>query len=121
MLSKRKLPKGKYRVTFSMPPLEGVTQLHLVGDFNNWSMAETPLQQAADGSWSVALTLDGERKYEYRYFADGQAWHNDWQADAYTPNRFGSNNSVLNLVAEEQPAKPKPAPKKKAAPTKKTK
>ena len=120
MLIKRKMPKGKYRVTFAMPPLEGVKQLNLVGDFNNWSETETPLEQAADGSWSVALTIEGGRKYQYRYFADGQVWHNDWQADAYAPNRFGSDNSVLNLIAEEQPAKPKPAPKKKAA-TKKTK
>jgi len=112
MLTKRKLAKGKVRVTFTMPPLEGVQQLYLVGDFNNWSIAETPLKQAADGSWSVALTLDGGRTYEYRYFADGQTWHNDWQADAYAPNRFGSENSVVNLVAEEQPAK---APKKRAA------
>ena len=119
MLSKRKMPKGKYRVTFTMPPLEGVTQLSLVGDFNNWSISENPLKQAADGSWSVALTFEGEQKYEYRYFADGKVWHNDWQADAYVRNRYGSDNSVLSLVLAEQPAKEaKPAPKKKAAPKK---
>jgi len=117
MLSKRKMPKGKYRVTFTMPALEGVTQLSLVGDFNNWSISETPLKQAADGSWSVALTLAGEKKYQYRYFADGKVWHNDWQADAYVPNRYGSDNSVLNLMTTEQPAKgakKKPAAKKKS-------
>ena len=114
MLTKRKLAKGKVRVTFQMPALEGATQLHLVGDFNNWSMAETPMTQAADGSWSVTLTLDGGRQYQYRYFADGQTWHNDWAADAYAPNTFGSDNGVVNLVEEA-----KPAPKKKAATTRK--
>ncbi len=118
MLSKRKMPKGKYRVTFSMPPLEGVTQLHLVGDFNNWSVSETPLKQGTDGGWSVALTLEAGKKYQYRYFVDGQVWQNDWEADAYVPNRFGSDNSVVSLVEAEQPAK---EPKKKPAAKKKTK
>jgi len=114
MLTKRKLAKGKFRVTFTMLPIEGVKQLNLVGDFNNWSITQTPLKQAADGSWSVALTLDGGRQYQYRFFADGQQWHNDWQADAYVPNQFGSDNSVVNLTVEEQPAKA-PARKKAAA------
>ena len=114
MITKRNLGKGRVRITFQMPVLEGVTQLHLVGDFNNWSMAETPMKQAADGSWSVALTLEGNRAYQYRYFANGQTWHNDWAADAYAPNTFGSDNCVVNLVEE-----PKPAPKRKAATTKK--
>ena len=117
MLTKRKLAKGKVRVTFNMPPLEGVTQLHLVGDFNNWSMVETPLQRADDGSWSVALTLEGGRQYQYRYFADGERWHNDWAADAYVPNAFGTENSVVNLV---EAAVPKPAATRKAATRRKT-
>jgi 1,4-alpha-glucan branching enzyme len=114
MFTKRKLGKGKVRVTFQMPPLEGVTQLHLVGDFNNWSVTETPMTLAADGSWSAALTLEGDRAYQYRYFANGQTWHNDGAADAYAPNIFGSDNCVVSLVEE-----PKPAPKKKAATSRK--
>ncbi len=119
MLTKRKLTTGKVQVTFAMPELDGVKQLHLVGDFNNWSVTETPLKRAADGSWSVTLTLEAGRKYEFRYYADGQVWHNDWAADAYTPNTFGSENSVVDLPAEaEKPAKPaapkSPAPKKSA-------
>jgi 1,4-alpha-glucan branching enzyme len=122
MLTKRKLGRGKVRVTFTMPPLEGVKQLFLVGDFNNWSVAETPLTRAADESWSVTLTLDAGQDYEYRYYADGQVWHNDWAADGYVPNTFGTENSVVSLPAEAKPAKPaKPADaaKKKSASRKK--
>ena len=120
MLTKRKLAKGKVRVTFTMPELEGVKQLYLVGDFNNWSITETPLARAADGSWSVALTLEGGQKYEYRYYADGQTWHNDWAADAYVLNTFGSENSVVDLAGEgEKAAKPAAAAKKKSASKKK--
>jgi len=116
MLSKRKLAKGRVRVTFSMPPIEGVNQLHLVGDFNNWSVTATPLTQAADGSWSVALTLEGDREYEYRYFANNDDWHNDWAADAYVINEFGTENSVVNLKTPangEKPARPRRASAKK--------
>jgi 1,4-alpha-glucan branching enzyme len=119
MLTKRKLGQGKVRVTFSMPPLEGVKQLFLVGDFNNWSVAETPVALGADNSWSVTLTLDAGRDYEFRYFADGQVWHNDWAADGYVPNSFGTENSVVSLPAEAKAAKPAAAPKKKSAPRKK--
>ena len=126
MLIKRKLGRGKVRVTFTMPPVEGARQLYLVGDFNNWSVAETPMARAADDSWSVTLTLQAGAKYQYRYYADGQHWHNDWAADGYAPNAFGSENSVLDLEAEtaaaekpEKPEKPASEPKKKAAPRKK--
>lgn len=111
MLKKRKLASGKVRVTFSMPTLEGVGQLYLVGEFNEWSETATPMTKADDGSWSVALTLDSNREYQYRYLADGHTWHNDWEADSYTRNNLGSDNSVLNLIEEE---KPKRARKKSA-------
>jgi len=101
MIVKHKMAKGKVRVTFTMPALDDVTQLYLVGDFNNWSIAETPLKQTGDGTWSTTLMLDGGRQYAYRYFANGQTWHNDWAADSYIPNTFGSENSVIDLMETE--------------------
>jgi 1,4-alpha-glucan branching enzyme len=114
MITKRNLGRGKARVTFSMPPLDQVELLSLVGDFNNWSITETPMQRAADGSWSAAVTLATGRDYEFRYLADGQTWHNDWQADRYAPNEFGSDNSVVSLKAD-----PVTKPARKAASKKK--
>ena len=116
MVNKRKLANGKFRVTFSMPALDGVTRLNLVGDFNVWSETSTPMAQAADGSWNVALSLEGDREYQYRYLADGATWHNDWAADAYVPNVHGTQNSLLNLKVK---AKPAAAPRKKAPAKKK--
>jgi 1,4-alpha-glucan branching enzyme len=114
MVTKRKLGRGKVRVTFTMPKLEGVKQLFLVGDFNNWSVAETPMTRAADETWSAAVTLESGHRYQYRYFADNQVWHNDWAADAYVTNSFGSENSVVDLE-EAPPAPPKPKKKSPAA------
>ncbi|MBM4422912.1 MAG: glycoside hydrolase [Chloroflexi bacterium] len=112
MIKKRKMTNNKYRVTFSMPALEGVTQLHLVGEFNDWSETATPMQKADDGSWSAKLTLEGNREYQYRYLADNGQWHNDWAADAYVRNEFGADNSVVSLIAGESPRKKIAARKK---------
>jgi 1,4-alpha-glucan branching enzyme len=114
MITKRKLGRGKVRVTFSMPPIENVAKLNLVGDFNNWSIAETPMQQDPDATWSVALSLDSGRDYQFRYLANGTEWHNDWAADAYLSNEFGSDNSVVSLKEGAPPAPKKAAGKKKA-------
>ena len=126
MLAKRQLPNGKVEVTFSMPALEGVTDLHLAGDFNEWNPTAHALTLNADGAWSVSVVLEpGE--YQYRYLANDGVWHNDWQADAYRPNEHGTDNSVVRVVAAvlpgadqlpltavaEAPAATEEAPKKK--------
>jgi len=142
-LTKRQLGNGKVEVTFTMPPLEGVSRLYLVGDFNDWSIAAQPLTHAADGAWGITLPLDAGRTYQFRYFDNNGHWHNDWEADAYVPNQFGGDNSVVDTRLEggpaavtapeaEAPARPKraparrkaadgaeTAPKKRAAPRKK--
>ncbi|MBL8059008.1 MAG: isoamylase early set domain-containing protein [Anaerolineales bacterium] len=143
MLTKRQLGNGKVEVTFTMPALEGVSRLYLVGDFNDWSIALHPMTHAADGSWGITLPLDENRSYQFRYFDSNGHWHNDWQADAYVPNNFSGDNSVVSAIAESSAtaaegaaeAKPKrraparkkadgeaaapAAPKKRAAPRKK--
>jgi hypothetical protein len=62
-------------------------------------------------------------EYQYRYFANGGQWHDDWQADAYVPNQFGAQNSVVRVTAleveatsapvAETPTEAAPAPKKR--------
>ncbi len=111
MLTKRKMGKGKVRVTFTMPNVEGAKQFSLVGDFNNWSITQHPLTQNRDGAWTTALTLESGREYTYRYLVNGEEWHNDWAADRYAPNEFGTDNSIVSLV-ENSEAKPKRAVKK---------
>lgn len=103
MLKKRKLAKGKVRVTFNMPRLDDVTQLYLVGDFNEWQETATPMEKTKDDAWSIALTLHGNLQYQYRYVDDKGVWRNDWAADAYARNMHGSDNSVVSLLTEEKP------------------
>ena len=117
MVSKTLLDGKAVQVTFRMPPLEGVSELHLCGDFNGWNPTAAPLARQEDGSWTVTVVLEPGRSYRYR-FRDGEGrWHNDWNADAYVPNSFGSEDSVVvvDAPAAKKPAAKKPVAKKPAA------
>ena len=108
MLRRETAAGGKVKVTFSMPALDGVTALYLVGSFNDWNETGTPLVHGADGGWSVALTLDAGWAHQYRFRDQDGSWHNDWAADSYVPNEFGSENSVVDLTGSETgPAAPR--------------
>ncbi len=55
------------------------------------------MRRQQDGSWSATLELDPGREYEFRYLVDGKSWVNDDAADAYVPNPFGGDNSVVRV------------------------
>ena len=68
----------------------------LVGDFNNWQIGETPLEQIDEDQWQVTIDLQNG-SFSYKYFSDGD-WHNDDNADEYTLNPYGEKNSVVNIL-----------------------
>ena len=125
MLLKKPVAGQKVEVTFRMPPLDDVVELYLCGDFNDWKVKGVPLSQDSDGTWFAAIVLDAGRTYRFRYHDNQGRWLNDREADAYVPNAFGSEDSVLDLMrvattarapskkpAAKKPAAKKPAPKK---------
>jgi predicted carbohydrate-binding protein with CBM48 len=68
----------------------------LVGDFNDWSMAATPLVRAEGGGvWSVTVPLVPGR-YRYAFVVNGTVWQNDPEAAA-AEDEFGRSNSVLTV------------------------
>lgn len=88
---------GECKVTFRLPKeaaqdAQGVT---IVGDFNNWDTTATPMTRLKKGGFHITLTLSVEREYRFRYLIDGTRWENDWCADKYIPNDFGSDDSVV--------------------------
>jgi hypothetical protein len=84
--------------TFRLPASVGAGEVHLVGDFNGWSRTATPMRRA--GPWFTAVVdLEPGASYRYRYLLDGDRWENDWAADAYLPNAFGSDDSVARTPA----------------------
>lgn len=91
--------KGKKcKVTFelSTQAAENATKVQLVGDFNNWSSSETPLKKDKNGNYSVTLSLDQGKEYQFRYLIDNSRWENDWAADKYIHASFSHvDNSVV--------------------------
>jgi 1,4-alpha-glucan branching enzyme len=96
-------PKSNtYKVTFNLPAEVNAESASLCGDFNEWDKTAHPMEKQKNGSFSLTLNLDAGRHYHFRYFLDGERWENDWDAEAYVPNHFGSEDSVLNLEAAQE-------------------
>jgi hypothetical protein len=85
--------------TFRMPDIGQAQAVALVGEFNDWSATEHPMTRAGD-AWVACVVLRRGRTYRYRYLLDGSRWENDWSADAYVPNEFGGEDSVLDLTGD---------------------
>ena len=85
------------KVTFELPAeaSRGVKKVCLVGDFNNWDTTSHVLARNKDGLFSITVTLQQGREYEFRYLMDDERWENDWAADAYEPGGLGQDNSVI--------------------------
>ncbi len=81
-------------VTFELPKEIKAKQATVAGDFNEWNPTATPLKKVK-GVWKTTLKLEQGREYQYRYFVDGEVWHNDWEADKYVPNYVDGDNSVV--------------------------
>ena len=68
-------------------------RVSVVGDFNDWDTARDEMQQSrTNGNWRITLALPKGHEYQFRYLVNGQDWHNDWHADKYARNKFGSDN-----------------------------
>jgi anti-sigma factor RsiW len=66
------------------------------GDFNGWNPSRTPLEQTADGAWTVTLPLEPGR-YEYQFVIDGEQWIGDPFAAEQNDDGFGARNAVLDV------------------------
>ena len=126
---KSRAAKGKAAVTFTVDPGVGAQTAAVCGDWNDWSPGADVMRRDAAGGFSLTVDLQPGRAYRFRYFLDGQRWDNDWAADAYVPNSFGGDDSVVDLTALAEPVPPAaakaPAKKKetvtKEAPARTTK
>lgn len=89
---------GPVWVTFSLTSNIGAEQVNLVGDFNDWDPIATPMCSDRPGAdWQVTLELAPGRAYRFRYLVDGKQWLNDWHADDFLENPYGSFDSVVDL------------------------
>lgn len=70
----------------------------LVGDFNDWDPAATPLRASAGGAWSAAVHLPSGR-HRYAFVVDGVSWVADPAAPPAPDDDFGSPGSVVTVGA----------------------
>ena len=97
MIYKEPAQDGSHvRVTFELPSSLWAERVNLVGDFNDWDTSRDEMTQSrANGNWRITLMLPAGRVYQFRYLVNGRDWHNEWHADKYVPNKYGSDNSVV--------------------------
>ncbi|HDH12388.1 MAG TPA: hypothetical protein ENG83_09400 [Nitrospirae bacterium] len=88
---------SKCKVTFRLPKEASpdAQKVTIVGDFNKWDISQTPMTRLENGDFLATLDLDSKREYRFKYLIDGNHWENDWHADKYVPNAFGSDDSVV--------------------------
>ena len=96
MLKKTYLKNGKCRVTFSLPAKTDVKSASICGTFNEWNKESHPMKRLKSGVFSTSITF-ARGEYRFRYYLDGQRWENDWEADEYRANDFGSEDSVVKV------------------------
>jgi 1,4-alpha-glucan branching enzyme len=85
------------RVTFELPPEVNAQTACVCGEFNDWDVLANPMRHRKNGSFTLVIPLKPGRSYRFRYLLDDIRWENDWTADSYVPNVFGSDDSVVQL------------------------
>jgi 1,4-alpha-glucan branching enzyme len=75
----------------------GASQVSLVGDFNNWDPAATPLVRVSDrGRWETVVPLTPGR-YSFTFVVDGSQWVRDPRLPQAVGDDFGQPTSVITV------------------------
>jgi 1,4-alpha-glucan branching enzyme len=102
---------GSAKVRFTLDPAVGATTAAVCGEWNGWSSEADIMERDNKGGFSLIVNLEAGRTYRFRYLLDTERWENDWYADAYPPNDFGGDDSLIDLTVAG--FTPKPARKRR--------
>ena len=104
--------KHSYKVTFEVEKdaVQNAKKILLISDFNGWdpiTLEKGTKKKIGTFSKTIEINKDGAKNsYQYRFvyiMADGsEKYDNDWNAEAYAQNPFGSENSVFTLPVEKK-------------------
>ncbi|CAK7030889.1 MAG: hypothetical protein DELT_02783 [Desulfovibrio sp.] len=92
--------KPECKVTFKLSAEESgnAETAFLVGDFNEWDVAVTPMKKNAKGDFTVSINLPVGDSQKFRYFVNGDKWLNDPEADGYQLCAFtGAENFLVEI------------------------
>ncbi len=86
--------KEETEVTFEFAR-EDVSNVAIAGDFNQWQPA--PMKYVKkDNVFRTRIRLPKNQDFSFRYLLNEKEWENDYAADAYIPNPYGTENSVVS-------------------------
>jgi 1,4-alpha-glucan branching enzyme len=86
--------KDEIEVTFEFNRSD-VTSAELVADFNDWQAIEMKFNKKTQ-SFKTKVRLPKDGAFHFRYLLNKTEWENDYKADQYLPNEYGSENSVIS-------------------------
>ncbi|MCB1042352.1 MAG: isoamylase early set domain-containing protein [Acidobacteria bacterium] len=89
-----KAKRKKVTLHFKAEPGSAV---FVAGTFNDWNPSDKAMKETGAGEYQVSLMLESG-DYEYKFVSNGR-WLPDPNADGWSPNQFGSFNSVLKVQA----------------------
>src|SRR5262245_42758670 len=76
------------------------SQVTVVGDFNQWDPAATPMVRREGGAWTAAIPVAPGR-HVYAFIVDGDRWVSDPAAPLAPEDGFGIRNSVIVVGGTE--------------------
>jgi len=82
-------------------------RVSVVGTFNNWDPAATPLRCVGGTRWFIYWPVEIGR-HEYRFVVDGKMV-DDPRANEYVPAAQGGRNAVLRVVPGHEELSPRAA------------
>jgi 1,4-alpha-glucan branching enzyme len=89
--------KNEAEITFDYNG-DDVTSVSLVAEFNDWEPIVMKYNKKLD-VFRTKVKLPKEKTYSFRYLVNDSVWENDPQADQYSSNEYGSENSVVSTLA----------------------
>ena len=84
------------KVTFSVAA-KTASQASVVGDFNNWNVAEGALSKLKNGTFKGVFDVTKDAAYEFKYVIDG-VFVNEPEADSFKWNAFAGNENGVLIV-----------------------
>ena len=101
LLKKYVRSRNVCKVTFVVPEEElpegvEIESIAVVGEFNGWAGDAAPMNRRRGGLYRADVELEPGKEYQFRYLLNGEAWYNDWYADAYVPGDMGGENCVVS-------------------------
>ncbi|MDX1429905.1 MAG: isoamylase early set domain-containing protein, partial [Rhodothermales bacterium] len=86
---------NKVNVTFVLPEEVVDGKFSVGGDFNDWDPSANRFVRRSNATYSATVKLGPGETHEFRYYADGDRWLDEDDADAFKANVFGTQNCVV--------------------------